>query len=39
MNISRNIALSIGLALIAFAALACSRGGGNSTPTEAFKTL
>lgn len=39
MKTKRSIALSIGLALIAFAALACSKGGGNSTPTEAFQTF
>lgn len=39
MKTPRNIALSIGLVLIMFAALACSKGGGNSTPTEAFQTF
>ena len=40
MKTQRNIALSIGLVLITFAALACSKGGGgNATPTAAFQTF
>lgn len=38
MKTKRTIALCIGLTLIAFAALACSKGGGNATPTQAFQT-
>lgn len=38
MKTHRSIALSLTLALIALAALACGKGG-NSTPTEAFTTF
>ncbi len=39
MKTPRNIAFSIGLVLIAFAALACGSKGGNATPTAAFQTF
>lgn len=39
MKTQRSIALSLTLALIALTALACGGKGGNSTPTEAFKTF
>lgn len=40
MKTKRNIALSIGLVLITFAALACgSKGSGNATPTASFQTF
>lgn len=39
MKTKRGIALSIGLMLITFALGACSKGGGNATPTASFQTF
>ena len=39
MKTQRNITLSIGLLLITFAVGACSKGGGNATPTASFQTF